>query len=102
MFLESKNSDGEWPQILTAKEIRDAKIRLWFFLTLAFFICFFIAGCVSAPVTLPTPTVESCPKLSMPPIPQKVDLHINGDKMVADDGGDILLRGYVRARELLR
>ena len=64
-----------------------------------------LTGCVNAPVApnlkLPEP-VKECPRLSMPPVPQKVYLQIDGDKLMYDDGGELLLRGYVRARSLLR
>jgi len=66
---------------------------------------FFLGGCVNAPVApnlkLPEPARE-CPRLTMPPVPQKVFLQIDGENFKADDGGDMLLRGYVRARSLLK
>jgi hypothetical protein len=65
----------------------------------------FLGGCVNAPVApnlkLPE-TQKACPTLAMPPVPQKVFLQIDGDKVMSDDGGDMLLRGYVRARYLLK
>lgn len=65
----------------------------------------FLGGCVNAPVApnlkLPEAAKE-CPRLSMPPVPQKVFLQIDGENLKADDGGDMLLRGYVRARSLLK
>lgn len=64
-----------------------------------------LVGCVNAPVApnlkIPEPAA-ACPKLNMPPVPQKVYLQIDGDKILSDDGGEMLLRGYVRARYLLR
>lgn len=62
----------------------------------------FLVGCVSAPVApnLKLPEPKECPKLAMPPIPQKVFLQIDGDKIISDAGGDLLLRGYVQARSL--
>jgi hypothetical protein len=62
-----------------------------------------LSGCVSAPIApgLKIPDKE-CPTLRMPAIPQKVNLKIDGDKVQADDGGDMVLRGYVRARSLLK
>jgi hypothetical protein len=45
---------------------------------------------------------QSCARLDMPAIPQDVSIEIHGDKVTADEGGKVLLRGYVRARELLR
>ena len=63
-------------------------------------------GCVSAPVApnlkLPETPAKECPRLVMPPIPQNVFLKIDGDKVFSDGGGDTLLRGYVRARQLLQ
>lgn len=64
-----------------------------------------LGGCVNAPVApnLKLPEVaKECPRLSMPPVPQKVFLQIDGENLKADDGGDMLLRGYVRARSLLK
>jgi hypothetical protein len=45
---------------------------------------------------------ESCPRLIMPPVNNDVVLIIKGDKITANDGGDTILRGYVRARQLLK
>lgn len=62
-----------------------------------------LSGCVQAPIApnLKLPEKE-CPRLNMPAIPQSAHLSIEGDKVTADDGGDMILRGYVRARSLLR
>lgn len=46
--------------------------------------------------------VKPCPKLDLPPVPQDVVLNIQGDKVTANAGGEILLRGYAQARQLLR
>lgn len=62
-------------------------------------VFFLLSGCVQAPVA---PNLTLCKKLAMPPVPQKVTLQIDGDKITADEGGETLLRGYVQARELLR
>lgn len=65
----------------------------------------FMTGCVNAPVApnLKIPNqAKECPRLFMPPVPQVVYLKIDGDKIEADDGGDMLLRGYVRSRYLLK
>ena len=43
-----------------------------------------------------------CQKLDMPPIMPDVVLDIKGDKITANEGGEILLRWYVRARKLLK
>ena len=63
-------------------------------------------GCVSAPVApnlkFPEAPAKECPRLVMPPIPDHVFLKVEGDKVFSDDGGDVLLRGYSRARQLLR
>ena len=70
-----------------------------------FFPFILLGGCVNAPVApnlrVPEP-VKECPRLTMPPVPQKVFLQIDGDKIMSDDGGDMLLRGYVRSRSLLK
>ena len=66
----------------------------------------FLNGCVSAPVApnlkFPGTPAKECPRLVMPPIPQNVFLKIDGDKVFSDDGGDTMLRGYIRARQLLQ
>jgi hypothetical protein len=48
--------------------------------------------------------VQDCakPVLAMPPIPQDVVLDIKGDKVTANDGGELVLRYYSRARQLLK
>ena len=58
-----------------------------------------LSGCINAPVKLPE---QSCPKIELKPVPQKVYLDIQGDKIMYDAGGEQLLRGYVAARALLR
>lgn len=47
--------------------------------------------------------VQDCrrPTLAMPPIPQDVVLDIKGDRITANAGGELLLRYYSRARQLL-
>lgn len=64
-----------------------------------------LSACVSAPVapnlTLP-PIAKECPKKTIPAVPQTVHLTIEGDKVEMDEGGEIMLRNYVRARSLLR
>lgn len=73
-----------------------------------FLVCFVVAlvvtGCAPVQVApnLKFPEAKACPKLVMPPIPDDVLLDIKGDKVTANSGGDLLLRGYVRARSLLR
>ena len=64
------------------------------FLWLAVIIMFLMLnGCASP---------QQCPRLIMPPINNDVVLIIKGDKITANDGGDTMLRGYVRARQLLK
>lgn len=45
---------------------------------------------------------SSCPKLDMPPVPQKMKLFIDGDKLESDTEGTSFLRYYVKARGLLK
>lgn len=45
---------------------------------------------------------RSCPKLALPAVPDDVVLDIKGDKITANTGGEIILRGYAQARTLLR
>lgn len=42
------------------------------------------------------------PTLDMPPIPQDVVLDIKGDHITANEGGELVLRYYSRARQLLK
>jgi len=62
------------------------------------------SGCAPVQVApnlkLPEPA-RACPTLVMPPVPGDVALDIKGDNVTANPGGDLLLRGYVRARSLL-
>jgi hypothetical protein len=64
-----------------------------------------LTACVSAPIApnlkLPEPAKE-CPKLALPPVPNEAHLTIRGNEITADEGGAVLLRGYVHARTLLR
>jgi hypothetical protein len=60
------------------------------------FPLFFLSGCVSAPIQIPQ---KECKHIDLPPVPQKVYLSIEGDKVMSDKGGDLLLRGYVSARD---
>ena len=75
------------------------------FWIIAFILFVSLNGCISAPIApnlkIPEPAKE-CPRLIMPAIPEHVFLKIEGDKMFSDDGGDTMLRGYVRARQLLQ
>lgn len=43
-----------------------------------------------------------CRKLDLPMVPPDVVLDIKGDKITANEGGEIILRGYVRCRSLYR
>ena len=75
------------------------------FWIIAFVLFVSLNGCISAPIApnlkIPEPAKE-CPRLIMPAIPEHVFLKIEGDKVFSDDGGDTMLRGYVRARQLLQ
>ena len=72
----------------------------------------FLTGCVNAPVApnLKIPDAQetqnliggSCPQMDLQPVPQKVHLDIQGDKIVYDAGGERILRGYVACRAVLR
>lgn len=77
-----------------------------------FVICLMVAflaqGCANTKVdkvvdiSVGQKPAQSCPKLVMPPVGADCLLDIQGDKVTANDCGDTLLRGYVRARTLLR
>jgi hypothetical protein len=73
-----------------------------------FLVCFVVAlvvtGCAPVQVApnLKLPEAKACPTLVMPPIGTDCLLDIQGDKVTANDCGDTLLRGYVRARSLLK
>ena len=83
----------------------DAFIFGLLFWVIAFILFVSLNGCVPTTIApnlkIPEPAKE-CPRLIMPPIPEHVFLKIEGDKVFSDDGGDTVLRGYVRARTLLR
>ena len=70
-----------------------------------FLVAFFVTGCAPVQVApnlkLPEPA-KACPTLVMPPIAEVCTLYIRGDQIVTDACGDSLLRGYVRARQLLK
>lgn len=68
------------------------------------FLSLMMVGCVEvAPnLKLPDRSIKSCPQSTLPPIPNKVMINIDGDKVSADSGGELLLRNYVLARELLK
>jgi hypothetical protein len=73
-----------------------------------FLACFVLAllmhGCAPVQIApnLKLPEAKACPTLVMPPIGTDCLLDIQGDKVTANDCGDTLLRGYVRARSLLK
>ena len=69
-----------------------------------FVVALVMAGCAPVQVApnLRIPEAKSCPTLVMPPIGTDCLLDIQGDKVTANDCGDTLLRGYVRARSLLK
>ena len=62
-----------------------------------------VSGCAPVQVApnLKLPEAKACPTLVMPPIPDDVILDIKGSKVTANKGGETLLYGYVRARQLL-
>ena len=72
-----------------------------------FLACFVVAlvvtGCAPVQIApnLKLPEAKACPTLVMPPVPNDVALDIKGNNVTANPGGDLLLRGYVRARSLL-
>jgi len=68
------------------------------------YLVLFVAGCAPVQVApnLKFPEAKACPKLVMPPIGTDCLLDIQGDKVTANDCGETLLRGYVRARSLLK
>lgn len=87
------------------KKAEDLLVAITLCIVLASFmvgIALLFTGCVSAPVApnLKFPEAQACPKLSLPPIPQKVYLSIDGDKVQNDAGGDVILRGYARCHLL--
>lgn len=65
-----------------------------------FFFPLLLAGCISAPVApnLKLPEPQACKTIKLDPVPQKVYLDIQGDKVFADAGGEQILRGYVACR----
>ena len=85
--------------------VKEAFLIGLLFWIIAFVLFVSLNGCISAPIApnlkIPEPAKE-CPRLIMPAIPEHVFLKIEGDKVFSDDGGDTMLRGYVRARQLLQ
>jgi hypothetical protein len=69
-----------------------------------FVIALALAACAPVQIApnLKLPDTKACPTLVMPPIGTDCLLDIQGDKVTANDCGDTLLRGYVRARSLLK
>lgn len=63
-----------------------------------------LPGCTNkvADIHLPEPQAQTCPTLVMPPIPDDVVLDIKNSRVTANKGGEVMLIGYARARELLR
>lgn len=68
-----------------------------------FVIAQVLVGCAPVQVApnLKFPEAKACPTLVMPPIPDDVTIDIKGSKVTANQGGETLLFGYVRARQLL-
>ena len=90
----------------TPEEMLNKAIRFGF-LMWAIVIFILLQGCVQAPIApnlkIPDMTSKSCPKLTMPAIPEDVELDIKGDRInKINAGGDVILRGYARARQLLQ
>ena len=54
-----------------------------------------LSGCTLAPTVNP-PIQNTCPKL--PKLPEQIHLNIDGDTVNADQGGELVLRGYVACR----
>lgn len=51
----------------------------------------------------PEAECQECPKFAMAPVPQKATLIINGTSLKGtDEGGKLILKHYVHARELLK
>lgn len=75
---------------------------------LLFLVCVVAAllqqGCAHkiADISVDIPQAQTCPKLVMPPIPDDVVLDIKNSRVTANKGGETMLIGYARARELLR
>ena len=69
-------------------------------------VAIFTQGCTRVDkvvdISMDKNPTQECPKLVMPPIPDDVLLDIKGDSVTANAGGDLLLRGYSRARTLLK
>ena len=63
-----------------------------------------LPGCAPkiADISVDIPQAQTCPKLVMPPIPDDVVLDIKNSRVTANKGGEVMLIGYARARELLR
>jgi hypothetical protein len=69
-----------------------------------FVVALALAACAPVQIApnLKLPEANACPTLVMPPIAKTCYLDIQGDTVLSDDCGDTLLRGYVRARSLLK
>lgn len=103
MFPES-DPEERLEQELTPSDIRNAKISIWALLALVLIISLYIPGCVSAPVApnLKFPEQKACRTVALPPVPDHVRLIIDNDKIEADQGGELLLRGYVASRYVFK
>lgn len=78
--------------------------------TLFICACFWLAVLGLVMLSACTPTVKlldlpppvQCRTLDLPPVPDDVVLDIKGDHITANEGGELLLRYYSRARQLLK
>ncbi len=86
------------------RDFLEESVSVLLFIACVFFFLFASYGCSPklADISLNAQKSQSCPRLAMPPVPEDVVLDIKGDKITANAGGEVMLRGYVRARELLR
>lgn len=81
----------------------ERRLRLLIVSVLALIFILLQVGCVSAPIApnfkLPEEQ-KACRSIALPPVPEHVRLIIDGDKVEADQGGELLFRGYVSSRSL--
>lgn len=99
MFPESDPEEA-LERELTPTDIRNAKVSIWALAAFILILALYLPGCVSAPVApnLKFPEQKACRSVALAPVPQKVTLIIDGDKIESDQGGEQLLRGYVASR----
>jgi len=72
-----------------------------------------LSACVQVAPNLKLPEKVSCPKVEpvtcptipqhkLPPIANEVTIKIRGNQVEADAGGELLIREYAKAQQLLR